>query len=277
MALEGHDLKSKSSSGLRIKQLRSTVADLRALFDDRITARYLAESFVAFDSVRSTSDVRAFMKHRDFDFIGVRIHGEVVGFADFHDLDDGKLGDHVRPFASHHLVDETDSVSDVLNRLRQEPCVYVQLMGQPLGIITRADLQKAPVRMWLFALLSLVEMQFLRLIRTRLTEEELLRTLEVRSSKRVQGEFNKRKKRNEETDLADCTGFSDKFLIVAKTMSLREELGFGSEDAVMVVKRDYVTLRNNLAHGHIIGRDFSNLARIAKGAEDLLHQCEAMN
>lgn len=271
----GDGIDGDLSSGPHLKQLKSTVSGLRRLFDDRVTARYLAEPFVALDGMADALEVRRFMDQRDFDVIGVRRFGVVVGFADRNDLSAGYLSDHLRPFEMRQLVDESVSVIDVLNRLAEVPGVCVEVMGQVSGIITRGDLQKAPVRMWLFALLSLLEMHFLRLLRSHHEDADWAGLIPTESYRKARRALDRRRKRNEEIDLIDCTYFSDKVSAIAKTAPLRAALGFESEDATMEVLNELTRLRNDLAHGHdIVRQGAADLATIARRTEELLRLCE---
>jgi hypothetical protein len=56
---------------------------------------------------------------------------------------------------------------DTVIALGERPRVFVTSLGAVGGIITRADLQKPPVRMWLFGLITLVEQALGMLIRAR--------------------------------------------------------------------------------------------------------------
>jgi hypothetical protein len=48
--------------------------------------------------------------------------------------------------------------------LNHTPFVLINLLRNVGGIITRDDVQKPPVRMWLFGIVTLVEMRFAELI-----------------------------------------------------------------------------------------------------------------
>ena len=55
--------------------------------------------------------------------------------------------------------------------LNERPRVFVTSLGRVGGIATRSDLRKPPVRMWLFGMITIVEMGLTRLIETRFPEE----------------------------------------------------------------------------------------------------------
>ena len=60
-----------------MKQLKSSLGDLRRLFTRTITLRDIAEPLVSFDHTQLAGEVRTFMEQREFDVVGVREHGVV--------------------------------------------------------------------------------------------------------------------------------------------------------------------------------------------------------
>jgi hypothetical protein len=148
-----------------MKHLKSSLRDLRRLFDHELTVRHIAEPFVTFDGPRPAADIRAFMQARDFDVVGVRHDGRVIGFVQRQELEVGAIDDHLLRFDESGVLDESAPLLEVLERLVASPRVFVRVMGEIGAIVTKGDLQKTPVRLWLFGLLSMLEMQCLRLIR----------------------------------------------------------------------------------------------------------------
>ena len=105
----------------------------------------------------------------------------------------------------------------VLELLARFPQVFVVVMGEVSGIITKGDLQKAPVRLWLFGVLSLLEMQFLRLIRTAYPQDTWKGFVSENRLGKAGQLLQERKRRNEAIDLADCLQFADKRTIVLRS------------------------------------------------------------
>jgi hypothetical protein len=148
-------------------------------------------------------------------------------------------------------------------------------MGHVSGIITKGDLQKAPLRMWLFGLLSLIEMQLLRLIRTTYPDDTWTQLLSYGRLGKAQQFLEDRQRRNEAIDLADCLQFADKRSIVAKSDSLRAALGFNSKSQADKQLQELEHLRNELAHAQdIVTGRWPDLVRLASSAEHLLERCE---
>lgn len=260
-----------------MKHLKSSLRDLHGLFDRAVTARHLAEPLVSFDAPRQASDVRSLLDRWDFDVAGVRVDGETTGFAERVTLGDGQLGDYIRRFGDSGMapLDENDSVGAVLAALRGQPYVFVRMMGQVFGIVTKGDLQKAPVRMWFFAVLSLLEMHLLRLIREHHPNDSWRALLTTDRLEGVDKLYAERQRRNEAIDGADCLQFADKRDICLKSDALIDRLGITSKRQFTRDFKDFEALRNDLAHAQdIVKNRWPALALLSETAEQYLTACE---
>jgi hypothetical protein len=257
-----------------MRHLKSSLRDLRQIFDRTLTVRHVAEPFLTFDNPRSAREIAAFMRERDFDVVGVRRHGIVVGYVNRSELTDGTLEEHVTPF-EHLQVDETTPILDTLRLLRHSPRVFVVVMGHVSGIVTKGDLQKAPVRMYLFGVLSLLEMQLLRLIRSAFPEDSWKPQLSQNRIDKAMGVLDDRRRQNEATDLADCLQFGDKATIVAKCRELRDALGFESASKAETLLSKLQHLRDALAHAQdIVTGHWPELVDLLESAEQILQRAE---
>lgn len=200
-----------------MKHLKSSLRDLRQVFDRSVSVRYIAEPFVSFDAQRHASDIWDFMEGKDFDVVGVRQNGAVAGYVERADLRGGTLEQYRKPFNEQLLVDDWSPLLTVLELLTKFPQVFVVVMGEVSGIITKGDLQKAAVRMWLFGVLSLLEMRFLRLIRTAYPQDTWNGFVSANRLVKAEQLLQERKRRNEAIDLADCLQFADKRTIVLRS------------------------------------------------------------
>jgi len=81
-----------------MKHLKSSLSNLRQVFDQSISVRYLAEPLASFDQQRPCPDVLAFMNSKDFDVVGVRQNGSVVGYVHRTDLREGTLKQYTKSF-----------------------------------------------------------------------------------------------------------------------------------------------------------------------------------
>jgi hypothetical protein len=275
-AAERRALACKHSRGT-MKHLKSSLRDLRQVFDRSVSVRYIAEPFVSFDEQRHASYIWDFMEGKDFDVAGVRQNGAVAGYVQRADLRGGTLEQYMKPFDEQLLADDWSPLLTVLELLARFPQVFVVVMGEVSGVITKGNPQKAPMRMWLFGVLSLLEVQFLRLIRTAYPQDTWKGFVSANRLAEAEQLLQERKRRNEAIDLADCLQFADKRTPVFRSDTLRQALGFPSKDKGEELLKALEHLRDELAHAQdIITGHWPQLAAFALRAEELLAACEAL-
>lgn len=247
------------------------ILQLHRFFKTGFTAADIAEPMVSWDSSTTAETVGKQMDILDFDVAGIRIGGAVSGWCSREDLKDGRCIDHLRSFFDSSVVSAVAPLSDVISRLGCEPRVFVIAFGAVGGIITRADLQKAPVRMWLFGLVTLVEETFTRILRDRFpgdTWHGMITRARLEAAQRLHEE---RTRRNEHLDLADCLQFGDKGLILFKDEGIRMEMGFESRTRAKEVVRNLQKLRNNLAHSQdIVAGNLETIVALAGSMDRVL-------
>lgn len=235
-----------------MKQLKSSLGDLRGLFSRTITLRDIAEPLVSLDHDRPPEEVRRLMESRDFDVIGLREHGIVTGYVRRQDLDRPAAAATRTPFEPAEVLPDTAPLHAAFAALRDRRHVFITLLGQVGGIVTRGDLQKAPVRLWLFGLVSLLEMQMLRVVRERYPEDSWAPLLSEDRLGGARQVFEERRRRNEESDLSDCLQLGDKATILMKDRGLFAHCGFASRRSMETFFKEVGLLRNALAHANDI-------------------------
>lgn len=259
-----------------MKQLKSSLGDLRRLFVRTITLRDIAEPLVSFDAVSPATEVREFMEDRGYDVVGVRQRGVVTGYVVRSALVSGTVGAHRQAFSAEDVLPDSEPLLAAFEALRHRRHVLINVLGHVGGIVTRGDLQKAPVRLWLFGLVSLLEMQLLRVVRERYPGDSwqiLLTEDRVVGARHV---FDERRRRHEENDLSDCLQLGDKATILMKDPALFALSGFQSKRSLEQFFKEVGMLRNALAHANdIVHGRWPDLAELVTGLETLLERLEA--
>ncbi|MFO1488238.1 MAG: hypothetical protein U1F65_07160 [Verrucomicrobiota bacterium] len=235
-----------------MKQLKSSVSDLRALFARTVALRDIAEPLASFDSHSAAADVRAFMEAQGYDVLGLRERGVVTGYVLRIELADGAAGQYRRTFSPGDVLPDSEPLVAAFAALREKRHVFITVFGHVGGIVTRGDLQKAPVRLWLFGLVSLLEMQLLRVVRLRYPAEAWAPQISAERLEGARRVFADRKRRKEELDLSDCLQLGDKACIFMKDPELFAASGFPSRQALEDFFKDIGALRNGLAHANDI-------------------------
>ena len=102
--------------------------------------------------------------------------------------------------------------------------------------------------MWLFGMITIIEMLMARTIETQYPEGIWQQELSEGRLKKAMEIFEERKRRNQVAKLIDCLQLSDKAYILMKDPVLREDAGFESKRAAKTAMKGLDSLRNNLAH-----------------------------
>ena len=242
------------------------------LFLSGFTARHLAEPLLSFDDTTPLPVIRAAMKAQQLEFVGIRRSGVMHGWLTRDEAAGNRTAPTCHTFEPATLVADAASLHQVVEGLNSAPCLFVRSFGQVSGIIRRDDLQKPPMRMWLFGLVTITELRVTRLIGELCPQEAWQRHLSPGRLQKAYDLQHERRRRGQHPGLLDCLQFADKGKIVARDEALRQRTRFGSHREVEDFVKALQDLRNNLAHSQDLSRDWdvihelaTNLHRIVLG------------
>jgi hypothetical protein len=246
-----------------------TIENLRRVFTEGFTARDIAEPLVSFDAATAASEVLDLMKQRNFDVVGVRREGLVVGYVEREHLCGSLCGE------QFHAIDAPISdpapLADVVLGLAGSKRLFVRVLGAVGGIITMSDLQKPPVRMWLFGMVTLLEMRTTRLIELKCTGNSWRQFLSASRLQKAEALLDERKRRNQNLELIDCLQISDKGQIIARNEEIRCLTRLQSRRQAEQAIKMLESLRNNLAHSQdIISCDWETIVWLCKDMERVI-------
>jgi hypothetical protein len=261
-----------------MKQLKSHAQDLRGLFEGNITIEYIAEPLQSFPTEAEATEVSNWMEAHDFDVVGLAQGDTVSGYVERSKLR-GKSGPceaYQQIFHPSELVAVSTPLMQLLPILGQTSKLFVLDGSQVNGIVTCGDLQKAPVRMLLFGLVTLLEMNLLRLVRLYYPQDSWQKFLKHERLEIAKQLWQKSQARNEATDLLDYLQFSDKRELVLNQPDLLEQLRLKSKRSGERFLKAAEQLRNRLAHAQdlVNGSSWSELISLAAQIETLLIRCE---
>lgn len=226
---------------------------LRRLFMEGFTAVDIAEPLVSFDAGADARQVQELMVEHDFDLVGIRQQGLVTGYARRKDLESGTCLEHLCPFIpGSDLVPESTSLPGVVKALSSHQHCFVTILGHPGAIIMLSDLEKPPMRMFLFGMITLSEMLMTEILRKRYGNgswREMISAERLGLAERLQEE---RRRRGQNVDLIDCLQYGDKGGIIMQDEDIRKALGQESRSQAKRAVKEMEMLRNNLAHSQRI-------------------------
>lgn len=261
-----------------MKHLKSRSQDLRNLFENNITIEYVAEPLKGVSADADVAEVWHWMVMQDFDVVGVESEGAVSGYIERNSLKDkqGRCRDYQQVFHPKELIAISTPLMKLLPILQQTSRLFVLDCNRVSGIVTYGDLQKAPVRMLLFGLLTLLEMNLLRLVRLYYSQDSWQLVLKPERLEIARKLWQESQARNEATDLLDYIQFCDKRELVLQQPELLQQLGLKSKRSGERFLKSAEHLRNRLAHAQdlVSGSSWTELISLAEAMEQLLVRCE---
>jgi hypothetical protein len=247
------------------------VARLSRTFSRSLSAVDLAEPLASLDESQPAEVGAELLRMRNLSALGVRRAGSVVGWVGPDDLAGGTLGQSVRAFRPEHVLTETASLDVVLGALAQVEHVFVEWLGEVAGVVTRRDLQKPPLRMWLFGAITVLDTNLTWAIQelhpgdawqSRITSGRLEKATTLRAE---------RQRRGSEHRLLDCLQIKDKADILVSDAGHLSALGFPSRREADRFARDIEKLRNHLAHAQEFeAEDLAIAVRLASIIDSIL-------
>jgi hypothetical protein len=244
----GYQLWASPETGYRRTGTR--LSELRALLGEGIVTRTICEPLYCCRRSEPAEEIQKLLKRRGFDVAGVRESPATVieGYVVTDQLTGGSIADHILGIGPGNLISESTALSDLLGALRQKEFSFVLTGSDVAGIVTRADLNKPPLRLYLFGVVSLLEMHMQYWIERDYANESWKDSLSAGRLKKAADTHRSRKKRKEDIRLIDCLQFCDKRVLLIRKKELREMLDLGTEHEAATMFERAEELRNDLAH-----------------------------
>jgi hypothetical protein len=244
----GYQLWTSTVTGHRRRGTR--LEDFHAGLSSKITGEAIFEPLRSCPSHAPAIEMQEELARLDFDVAGVResLQQPVIGFVRRDRLGSGLVRDHVEQISADTLVDQSIGIESLLSCLQLRKFVFVSVGGMLVGILTLADLNKPLVRVYLFGLLSLLEIHLSFWVAQVYQDDNwksILTPERIEMAARVQVE---RQRRGQQLPLVDCLQFCDKRELILADDELRGRLRLGSKAKAKKYLGDSEKLRNTLAH-----------------------------
>jgi len=240
-------------------------AHFKRQFSDIFTAQDIAEPLLSFNTETPAEWVLNSLNEHNRNVASVRSGGEVTGFITLEHLDkEGICGRFSRTFSASQVLPGDAGFAEVIHALTRHDYCFISLLGQVQGVISRDDVNKPYMRMWLFGIITLTEMQVTNLIRKHFGQSEWHNLIPAARLKLAQELQLERRRLNQHSELIDCLQLADKGLLLINDPILFSSLGIRSRSAAKKVLKQFQSLRNNLAHAQDISTyDWVQIARLS--------------
>ncbi len=224
--------------------------ELRAVLGDLLRARHIAQPLASCDAGEDSELAIARMRERGFTVLGVHDQGKIVGAVHREDLQPGLCGPQAVSLSEQHVIDGDRPLLELLCRLQQRHWLLVRCGDEINGFVSRSDLERGPVRMLLFGLISLFEMLLLHLVQQYYTETGIAQTLNESRLNQARRLHTERENRGEELHLSDCLQIADKRDLLLAAGGCSARLGFDSNKTASRFFYQVEELRDRLVHAN---------------------------
>jgi len=258
----------------RIYEPERAFGELRIprLFVQAFTAMDIAEPLRSYDEKRSTIEVKEEMAQLGVDVVGIRADGIVRGYLLQTDGGSGDCGLNMRAFARNHIVELTAPLTEVVQVLTRHNHCFLSLLGSVVAMVTRADIQKPVGRMWLFGMITMVEMDLTERLRRAWPDNTWTGLISPGRLEKTKALMDERRKRGQHCELEDCLQLSDKAQILMQSPDQLKDFGFKTKKAAKRAIKELESLRNNLAHSQdIVTHDWAQIARMTQSLHELVN------
>jgi hypothetical protein len=228
-------------------------------------AEDLAEPVFGFDISAKSATIRGTLDSRPGSVAVLRRGGRVVGYATRDDVADDDQPARIQAIRADQRVPNDAPLPDVIEVLTRHDLCFVDVFGEVCGVACRRDMQKAPVRMWLFGILCFIETALSDRIRQKFPEAAWHRLLSASRLEKSQALQAERARLGHAAALLDCLQFGDKVTILLNDPEFPALFGFASRSAARDRMNDLQSLRNDLAHNQdIVHSHWVQIARLAR-------------
>ncbi|WP_435095976.1 CBS domain-containing protein [Halorubrum sp. N11] len=253
----------------------------RDLYD--CTAAELATGSVehlSYDTPPSTA--AEWLETNGYDAAPIQKQGDAVGFIHEDDVtadDDGDtLEEHLTPLTIDYMMSGDTAFEDVLAALIKEPVYFLGGHSRITGILTRADLNTAPVRIYLFDRITYLEEHLRELIlehapnwkQTPVTVDEL---------DDIEDRYTDAQTANVELDEIHYAQFSTLNTIISNVEACWQTCGFSTTAQADSRLHEINELRNDVAHANLLveNTDSEGFLNSGRTTENLSATLESIN
>ena len=243
----GYQLWTSKLTGYRRKGTKFT--SLKQIFIDNVTAKSIFEPLLSCPINSSGIDAKNALTARDFDVAGIKCEegDDVKGYVLTEEIGDDSLDKYIKRFDQKDLISDSTPIAEIFDALSHKNHVFVLFGNKVIGIITTADINKPPVRIYIFGIISLLEMHLNSWINHYYPHETWIENIQGNRIDEARKIYEKRKGNNQVLSLLECLQLCDKRELLKNNGDFRNLFGFSKNKFDTFIKRSE-KIRNELAH-----------------------------
>jgi hypothetical protein len=243
----GYQLWTSPLTGYRRKGTKFEA--IKQIFIDNITAKCIYEPLLCCPIKSYSYEAKEASIKRDFDVAGVidTTTGFIVGYVVAEDIGDDYFKKYVKDINHELLISDSTPLAGIFSVLSHKRFVFVIYSNNIIGIITRADINKPPVRIYIFGILSLVEMHLNFWINYYYQNNVWSSKVNQLRMEKAKETYGQRKGNSQELTLLECLQLCDKRDLLKGENKFLAKFNFSNRLFETLIKRTEI-IRNELAH-----------------------------
>lgn len=203
-----------------IENMENVLESTKDGLETGLTVRHITT--YALETCEADADVVEVLndpRMQSFDCIPVRANGVIIGCVWRSSCRAGRVSEYVQPLTESLLVSAYLPLTQFIPIIAETSHRLVLHGASIRGIVTWSDLQKLPVRLFAFSLITHLEMVMAQTIRARFThDEEWLQMISPGRRQHIEEKRQALQRKNLEPPLIELTDFCDKRDILAKRL-----------------------------------------------------------
>lgn len=274
----GFELWTSPVTGYRRKGTR--FSSLKNIFLNNITTKSIYEPLQSCPADSDASEAKQHLLKREFNVAGVKEakEGDVKGYVVTNEIQHGTIRSNIKNISPDLLISDSTPIADLFSVLKNKDFVFVIQWNSIDGIITIADINKPPVRLYIFGIISLFEMHLNFWINNYYKNESWIGIINKARIDKAENIYNYRKGNNQDLSLLECLEFCDKRDILAKSSKFITKF-FPSKKVFEKFVCQIEKIRNELAHSQssiIANIEWNSFIELIKNAEDFLSKSDSI-
>ena len=225
----------------------TTFSELQDIFIDNITTKFIYEPLACCEINDSTNEVKNLMTQKDFDILGVTKDNNAIGYIRRKDLDHNSVEQYLQ-FNTTNIISDSTPIAELFDLLSEKGYIFVLVKNKVDGIVTKADINKPIVRIYLFGIISLFELNLNYWINEYYdTATKWEKLIKKRRFEIAQQLFKERQGQNLDLSILECLQLCDKREILRQTDAFLEKFKY-SKSRFKEFVTDVEKVRNEIAH-----------------------------
>jgi hypothetical protein len=225
------------------------------------------------------SEAAAWLDQHGYDAAPIYAGDNPIGFIHTDDVtpdaDSDTLDDHLTPLTIDHMISGDATFPATLDALIKQPVYFLGGHNHVNGILTRADLNTAPARIYLFDRITSLEEHLRELIIDKAPNWKNT-PVTVNELDDIEDRYEDAKTANVALDEIHYAQFSTLETIVTSVKDCWETCGFSTDGAASSRLHEVTELRNDVAHANLLventdSNDFLSSGRTTENLLDTLN------